>query len=239
MSFLPTAPRRIFFFCKIAPQEGGETPITDFKKVAQDLEPEVRKAFEQKGIRNYRNYDASYKSKGGGLMKKTWDDMFKTTDKTDVERQCKEQGLTPIWHKNDRLSLVNDQDAFKTHPQSGEKIWFNHAQVFHTSAVAYEYQHIAKRQKKMKRKVTSMYLDALTAYKRTFVSSENQDMHVTFQDDTEIPKSYIKHLQDTIWKNMVFLKWEQGDVIAIDNFRISHGRMPFEGPRNIMVSWTD
>ena len=33
MSFLPSAPRRLFFYCNIAPEYGGETPICDFRKV--------------------------------------------------------------------------------------------------------------------------------------------------------------------------------------------------------------
>jgi len=27
-----------------------------------------------------------------------------------------------------------------------------------------------------------------------------------------------------MWSNMVFNRWEQGDVLMIDNFRVSHGR---------------
>jgi alpha-ketoglutarate-dependent taurine dioxygenase len=37
---------------------------------------------------------------------------------------------------------------------------------------------------------------------------------------------------------MYFLKWQQGDVIVLDNFSMAHGRMPYKGPREIYVSWT-
>ena len=28
-----------------------------------------------------------------------------------------------------------------------------------------------------------------------------------------------------------------GDVVAIDNFAVSHGRLPYRGPRNVAVAW--
>ena len=49
MSFLPSAPRRLFFYCHVAPEYGGETPICDFRKVYTDLDPTIRAEFEAKG----------------------------------------------------------------------------------------------------------------------------------------------------------------------------------------------
>jgi alpha-ketoglutarate-dependent taurine dioxygenase len=44
MSFTRAPPSRIFFCCLVAPRgAGGETPIADFRKVYQDLDPEVRR----------------------------------------------------------------------------------------------------------------------------------------------------------------------------------------------------
>ena len=31
--------------------------------------------------------------------------------------------------------------------------------------------------------------------------------------------------------------WRRGDVLAIDNFAVSHGRLPDSGPREIAVAW--
>ena len=42
---------------------------------------------------------------------------------------------------------------------------------------------------------------------------------------------------DAIWNNMTITPWERGDIVAIDNNAIGHGRLPFEGPREIVVSW--
>ena len=49
-------------------------------------------------------------------------------------------------------------------------------------------------------------------------------LHTTFGDGSEIPERYMNHVRDVMWRNMVFNRWEQGDILMIDNFRVSHGR---------------
>lgn len=49
-------------------------------------------------------------------------------------------------------------------------------------------------------------------------------MHTTFGDGTEIPLADVNHVRETMYKNMVFNRWRKGDLLMIDNFRISHGR---------------
>ena len=48
--------------------------------------------------------------------------------------------------------------------------------------------------------------------------------HTSFADGSEIPNGHMKHLHDLIWQNMVFNRWKKGDIVMIDNFRVSHGR---------------
>jgi hypothetical protein len=52
------------------------------------------------------------------------------------------------------------------------------------------------------------------------------------------PDADIEHVRDVIWDNMVVFPWKPGDVVAIDNFSVSHGRLPYKGPRQIVVSWS-
>ena len=49
-------------------------------------------------------------------------------------------------------------------------------------------------------------------------------MHTCFGDSSEIPLADVTHVRYTIYKNMVFNRWEKGDIVMIDNFRVSHGR---------------
>jgi len=238
MSFLPTAPRRLMFYCYVAPQTGGETPVCDFRQVAKDMKPEIKKVFKEKGIKVIRNYAGPGQKAKGAFQLKPWEDMFQTTDKAIVEKKCAENDIQVEWLENDALRLVSTQPAFKIHPVSGEEVWFNHLQVFHAAAAAIEYAKIARRQMTLDAWKVNAFLQLLTLYKKFTEKPMDRAMHICFADDTEIPESYIQHVQDLIWQHMYFLKWEKGDVIAIDNFSTAHGRMPFKGPREIYVSWT-
>lgn len=239
MSFLPDPPRRLFFFCRVAPTWGGETPLVDFRRVYQTMDPSIRDEFESRGVRIIRNYEGPSTPSRRDLWKlKRWDEMFLTEDRAKVEDVCTKNGFQFEWYGRDRLRLVSEQDATRTHPITGERLWFNHCQVFHLSAAAIEYRHIFERRRTIDSAAFLALTTALTLAKRRFVPTEGQAMHCTFRDGAEIPERYIEHVEDTIWRNMVFFPWKLGDVIAIDNYRMSHGRMPYRGPREILIAWT-
>ena len=68
-------------------------------------------------------------------------------------------------------------------------------------------------------------------------AGEDQAMHCTHADGSPIADADMEAVRDAIWKNMVFFKWRRGDVLVIDNDAVSHGRMPYTGPRKIAVAW--
>jgi hypothetical protein len=78
----------------------------------------------------------------------------------------------------------------------------------------------------------------MVAFKNATTAPMDQSMNVLFGDGTPIPHSYVKHVQEVIWKNMVIFPWRKNDVLALDNFSTSHGRLPYEGPREILVCWS-
>lgn len=238
MSFLPSAPRRLFFYCHSEPDYGGETPICDFRKVYNDLDPKIRREFEEKGVRHIRNYSAPEDKSKSAFQLKRWDELFGTTDRSVVERKCAEHDMQCEWKSNNGLRLINRNPAVRIHPVTGEKVWYNHTQVFHVSAAAEEYHRIHQRQKRWETFKTSMLLELMTWYKKLSKDPNEQSMHVTFGDGSPIPDDYVEHLEEVIWKNMVINPWKRGDVICIDNFSTSHGRLPYYGPREVMVCWT-
>lgn len=238
MSFLPSAPRRLFFNCAVATATQGETPTVDYRAVYRDLPAEVRDEFEHKGVRNIRNYNGPNSPTGKDLWKlKRWDEMFLTTDRAVVERIATEQGLRCEWREQDRLRLVNEQAAVRVHPETGEKVWFNHSQVFHLEAAALEYRKILGYQKTARSLGYAALTSALTLLKRR-VPVEDQAMHCTFADGSPIPLRHMRAVSDAIWKNLVIEPWRVGDILAIDNRSTGHGRLPFSGPRDVLVAWT-
>jgi alpha-ketoglutarate-dependent taurine dioxygenase len=239
MSFLPTAPRYLFFFCYVEPKDGGETPICDFRKVYEQLDPKIREEFEKKGVRLIRNYSGPKTKAGNDIFQlKKWDELFKTTEHDKVEEECKKNESTPTWLPDDKLRLVNERPSMQKHPDTGEMVWFNHLQVFHREAAAIEYQHIYKRRKDFYSLKYMLVLKTITFFKRMFKKPEDEAMHMIFADGTEIPKSYVEHVEQTIWNNLVANPWKLGDVLMIDNFSTSHGRLPYKGPRDILVAWS-
>lgn len=239
MSFLHNPPSNLFFYCYTAPGKDGETPIVDFRKVYAQLDPKVREAFVTKGVRTIRNYNGPEKKDGMDMWKlKRWDEMFLTTDKAKVEATCNEHLIQYQWLDNGKLRLLNDQDATIKHPETGEPVWFNHTQVFHVASAAIEYGYIVKRLGTLRAMFYNMVTKSMTVLKKLTTKPEEQAMHCTFSDGTPIPDSYVENLEKVIWDNMCFFPWRKGDLLAIDNYSTSHGRMPYEGPRDIYVCWS-
>jgi alpha-ketoglutarate-dependent taurine dioxygenase len=238
MSFLPVAPRRLFFYCKTEPLSEGETPLCDFKAVAEKMNPKIKSDFEKKGIRNIRNYEApGTNSKLNLWQLKPWNELFMTTNKQEVEKIAKDIQLNLEWGEKDSLKLVNEQSAFRTHPDTGDQIWFNHLQVFHRNAASLEYKKIKSFRPNLRNQKYNLVTQLMTLIK-SFKKGSEMPLHVTYADGSEIPNSHLEHIVDLIWENLAVVPWEKRDALIIDNFRISHGRLPYTGPREILVSWS-
>lgn len=238
MTFTKHPPRRIFFSCLIEPQDGsGETPLVDFRKVWRDLDPAVRERFAKRRIRIIRNYSGPNQTGKDLFQLKRWAEMFGTTDKATVEAVAAREGFQVLWKSNDRLALISEHDATRPHPETGEPVWFNHAQVFHLSAAPGEFRRIAKLRPSLRHIGLWLFSSALVRWKRLRLKAEDQAMHVTWADGSEIPDADIDAVRDAIWKNMAIVSWKKGDVVAVDNRSTGHGRLPYRGPRQVVVSW--
>jgi alpha-ketoglutarate-dependent taurine dioxygenase len=238
MTFVAQPPRRIFFSCLVEPAAGsGETPITDFQAVAAGLPADVRARFEQRDLRLIRNYTGPG-HKGRDLWQlKPWHEMFGTTDRDVVSERCRNEGFEAEWVGNDGLRLVSYHKAFHPHPQTGATIWFNHLQVFHLAAGPMELQHIAKMRPSVRSRFWSLAAGAMGSVKSRRPSIE-QSMHMTWANGDEIAHSDLKAVMETIWANQVVFPWKKGDFLALDNRRVSHGRLPYRGPRKVVVAWS-
>lgn len=239
MSYMAQPPVKLFFYCDIEPQYGGETPICNFRKVYAELNKDVREEFDKKGVITVRNYSGLNGKKKFNLWElKSWDKIFLTTDKAEVERQCVKHEMEYEWQDNGNLRIMHRTPAAKNHPVTNEPTWFNHLQVFHPAGGQYEYKYIHERQKRMKTFWWSTFMNVVVPFKNMTTKPIDQSMNLLFGDGTAIPDDYVSHVEDVIWKNLVIFPWKKNDILAIDNFSTSHGRLPYEGPRRIMVCWS-
>ncbi len=238
MSFCANPPRWLFFSALIPSRgEGGETPLCDFRKVWNDIDSDVRDRFVQRGLKIVRNYAAPDAPAGDQMQLKAWDQMFQSRDKKVVEAKCKEEGFQPEWKADGGLRLWSDTPVFRKHPETGETAWYNHLTTFHVSTPAGEYKRIYNFRPTEQNK--NFYALAQSLEKAMLGKApEDRSMHTLHADGSEISDADIEHVRDVVWKNMQINAWQQGDVVAIDNASVSHGRLPYEGEREIVVCWS-
>jgi alpha-ketoglutarate-dependent taurine dioxygenase len=118
-------PMKIAFFCLIAAEQGGATPIADSRRVYERIPAAVREKFERKGVRYVRHYSSV------GLP---WQEVFQTDSRDEVGVYCERHGIRYAWLSDVLLRTEQDCPAVARHPQTGATIWFNQAHLFHVSS---------------------------------------------------------------------------------------------------------
>ena len=238
MSFCARPPRSVFFCCLDEPAEGGgETPLCDFRKVWRELPADVRQRFEDGGIRIVRNYTGKSEERADDpTMLKPWTDMFLTQDREEVEKKCAEEGFEPTWLEGDGLRLVSHQPVHRDHPITGEPVWHNHITTFHVSTAAAELRRIAEFRPSERHRGLCGIANSLEE-RLLEQAPDERSMHCGYRDGSEFPAEDVEAVRDAVWDNMVIEPWRQGDVVAIDNHSVSHGRLPYEGKRHVAVCW--
>jgi hypothetical protein len=58
-----------------------------------------------------------------------------------------------------------------------------------------------------------------------------------FGDDADIPDAFLKEMDAITYKNMRYVKMNEGDVVLLDNYKCMHGRNVFDGTRKHGVAW--
>jgi hypothetical protein len=204
-SHLSSWPLRQFFFCMIPSQKQGETPLLDCRTVCEALDPEIVEEFAHKDLMYVRNF-----SEGIDVP---WQDFFHTDDKAAVEQTCAAAGMSSEWTEQG-LRVRQLAKAVRTHPRTGERIFFNQVQLHHVSCLDAETR---------------------TALRQLF-SDANLPRNVYFGDGTPIPDEVVDRIGEVYEELCVETPWQRGDLIALDNMLVAHARRPFAGERKILVA---
>lgn len=209
LSYSAKWPSRLFFTCTLPSETGGETPLADCRQVLEAMDPDLIEEIESKGITYIRNLH------GGSGMGPSWQDTFETEDKAVVEEYCKATGVDTQWSEDGSLRLIQESKGIISHPKTGEKVWFNQIDQFHPSHLDPE-----------------VYETLMMIYQ----NEEELPMFVRFGDGSPISEDKVKHILERIETVVVARPWEKGDLAMIDNVLVAHGRRPFTGKRQVLVS---
>ncbi|WP_345744820.1 TauD/TfdA family dioxygenase [Streptomyces sp. ODS28] len=210
MSYAPSWPTRLMFFCDVAPETGGATPVLDAELWLNSLDDEVREAY-QGGVRYSQNLH------GGKGLGKSWQDTFETDDRDEAEACLKDAGSEWSWRTDGTLRVSHGGPSTLRHPETGTEGWFNQSDQGHPAALGDE---------------TAKALAQI-------MPVEELPQSVAFADGRPIPDEYVIQVRDRGLDNAVNVDWHAGDVLLIDNVLVAHGRRPFTGPRRILVAMTD
>lgn len=80
---------------------------------------------------------------------------------------------------------------------------------------------------------TEVFFNQLIA---AFLGWKNGAKAIHFGDDSPIAKADMKRVCELADKLTFDMPWQASDLVLLDNFRVMHGRRPFEGTRRILAS---
>ncbi|MDX6614896.1 MAG: hypothetical protein QOD75_4082 [Blastocatellia bacterium] len=202
-------PMKIWFFSQLCAATGGETPIADSRRIYELIPAEIKERFCRHGLMYVRNY-------GSGLDL-SWEDVFQTENKAEVENYCRSVGMDFEWRDDDCLRTRQLCQAVATHPRTGQMVWFNQAQLFHISRLP-----VAVR-------------EALL----TVFDEEDLPRNVYYGDGVPIDAEVLDEITKIYEQEAICFPWQPGDILMLDNMLAAHGRMPFTGKRKVVVGMAE
>ncbi len=204
MSYTRQWPMILGFFCVEVALDGGETPIADSRKVFNLIDPAIRDRFASKQVMYVRNY--------GEALDLSWQNVFQTEDREEVEAYCRSAEIEFEWKSNNELRTRQVCQAVATHPDTGEQVWFNQAHLFHVSS-----------------------LGAQTREALMSSSDEEPPRNACYGDGSAIEDEALEEIRAAYDRETVVFPWQPRDVLLLDNMLAAHGRRPYSGTRKIVV----
>ena len=207
-------PRVLSFICIKPSLKGGQTPISNCISTWNDLNSDSKKKFKEYGVRYIRNL-RSEELDGEDIHdpdKKTWQKMFETDDKSQVERLCKDEYDYDFeWRDNDVLRICYRKPAF---------VEFDDGVVSFANGIT---------------GLHGSYFD--TGYDNHYENVEFKDRphHCLWGNGDEFSNEEIDDIYGSFNGSAVSFDWKEGDILVIDNMKWAHSRNPYQGERLMLA----
>jgi hypothetical protein len=205
-AFRRSWPARLWFACARPADEGGETTVADSRLPLPALGDTGRRLAAE-GVMYVRRF-------GEGLGQ-TWQNVFQTTERAEVEARCLADGITATW-EDDRLVTRIALPAMRRHPVTGEQCWVAQLLHFHPAALP---------------EPTRTSLMAL-------YGEDSLPRDCRHADGSPIPEAAVRSLIECYESAERACRGQAGDVLLVDNVLAAHGRRPYSGERALLVAMT-
>ncbi len=210
-TYFEAIPEVVWFSCAFPPESGGETPLGDMRRVLNRLDPALVGRFAEKNLMYVMNLH------GGQGFGNSWQKTYQSDNREEVEERIRAKGLEFEWTAEGGLRVIMRAPSIRTHSVTGRRYWGNQASNFHPG---------------------SLPPVAAAALARTYADPMHYPKMAYFGDGSPIPEEDIRAIVDVLAAEETLFTWRTGDVLVVDNQAIAHGRRPFKGKRQIMVSLT-
>lgn len=224
MAYQTQRPGILAFYCDVPPQGFGETPIFDCAKVFASLPLSLQKKLLKKGVR-YRKYFDNEAPKM--KITKTWREAFGTNDRAAVESMLKNQGVEFIWQEDGSLITEIRMPAVLEDPITNQKCL--NLVLLDKHSVRYNVRRFAER-----------YGDKAEEFEKRFGvladGANTVSVKTFFGDGKPFSLRESEAIQAAAWKHAIIFKWQQGDVVILNNLRYAHARLNYVKPRSILVA---
>jgi len=185
----------------------------------------------------------------------TWQALFETTDASEAERLATTRGYTCEWSAPEEeglgptLTLLSARLEAVLPEAPGapggvvrpERFWNQASNVF--SFVPCWGDGIAPPRRLLSAVLPQPPLAAqrrrLSGLSWRATAHAKQDGSDSLRcPGTPIEDEVLEGLNAAIWHSAVAFQWSAGDVLCLDNELAQHGRMSFEGPRELVVAFS-
>ena len=195
---------RLGFLCTTPAEQGGATPICDSRRILECVPEALRVRFEANGVLYVRNYTD---------LDIPWTEVFQTRDKGEVETFCRDNQIDLEWVSDTHLRTRQVNQATAIHPDTGTRVWFNQAHLFHVSNLEHDVR------------------DSLLAT----IAEQDLPRNTYYGNGDPIADDDLRTIRALYEAHQISFQWQRNDLLLLDNMLYSHGRTPFSGNRQVLV----
>ena len=231
-------PSHIAFYARRSADCGGETVLCDNLAVSAGLSKRMRRKLETIGVQYTRRLtDGQRPLAAGEAVYQTWQKSFETSDRGIVEAACASSGDVVVWDSDTGdCTVLSLRPAFAAPPpglvppfaataagggNSRNELLMNQMFTYHASH--------QERVAPGGRPESNTYAPWL------HLPRHMRPYHSRWGDGQELSSEELAELAVLYWTHSVAVPVQSGEMVLVNNFWWTHGRMPYSGARDLLV----